>query len=111
MITRPRCFGKTLNMSMLEAFFPWSMQTRQICRLIADLYNQNWYLIEKDVLRDNEKEDFIKITNKKIAMTEEEASTSLNNLASYLYRYYGKKVIIILDEYGYGDRKEEIKSW
>lgn len=31
LITRPRRFGKTLNMSMLECFFPVSMQTEVIC--------------------------------------------------------------------------------
>lgn len=31
LITRPRRFGKTLNLSMLENFFPSNMQTGQIC--------------------------------------------------------------------------------
>ncbi len=31
LITRPRRFGKTLNMSMLECFFQTNMQTEAIC--------------------------------------------------------------------------------
>lgn len=31
LITRPRRFGKTLNMSMLECFFPTNMQVGEIC--------------------------------------------------------------------------------
>ena len=31
LITRPRRFGKTLNMSMLEQFFLWNMQAEEIC--------------------------------------------------------------------------------
>ena len=31
LITRPRRFGKTLNMSMLEQFFPWNMRGGAIC--------------------------------------------------------------------------------
>ena len=141
LITRPRRFGKTLNMSMLEAFFSvdyadrgdlfeglsiWEDENyraiqgtypviflsfarvkesdylsvkQRICRLIAEIYNQHWYLVESDVLKENEKADFLDITNKKTNMREEEASTALNNLCGYLYRYYGKKVIILLDEY------------
>ena len=141
LITRPRRFGKTMNMSMLEAFFsvdyadrgdlfeglsiwedekyrevqgtypviflsfarvkePDYLSAKQrICRLIADVYNQNWYLVESDALKENEKEDFLDIINKKTTMSEEEASTALHNLSGYLYRYYGKRVIILLDEY------------
>ena len=31
LITRPRRFGKTLNMGMLEYFFPWTMPGRENC--------------------------------------------------------------------------------
>lgn len=31
LITRPRRFGKTLNMSMLNCFFPINIQTGEIC--------------------------------------------------------------------------------
>ena len=141
LITRPRRFGKTLNMSMLESFFSVDYANRgdlfeglsiwedenyraiqgtypviflsfarvkepdylsvkqRICRLIAEIYNRHWYLVESDVLKENEKRDFHDIINKKINMSEEEASTALNNLCGYLYQYYGKKVIILLDEY------------
>lgn len=155
LINRPRRFGKTMNMSMVEAFFSIDYANRgdlfeglsiwedekyraiqgtypmiflsfarvkepdyisakqRICRLIADVYNENWYLVERGALRENEKAEFLEIINKKTEMNEEQATTALNNLSGYLCRYYGKKVIILLDEYdtpmqeayidGYGD--------
>lgn len=141
LITRPRRFGKTLNMSMVESFFSvdyagrsdlfeglsiWEHEKyrlmqgtypviflsfanakennyrsakERICRLIAELYNQNWYLVENGGLKENEKADFMNVITKKTQMTEEEAGTALNMLSGYLYRYYKKRVIIILDEY------------
>ena len=141
LIARPRRFGKTLNMSMLEQFFSvdykdrgglfeglciWQeekyrqlqgtypvialsfanvkerdyLSTKQrICRLITEAYNKHWYLMESDVLRESEKTDFIEITEKKANMSEEMASLAIHNLSDYLCRYYGKKVIILLDEY------------
>ena len=141
LITRPRRFGKTLNMSMVESFFSvdyagrsdlfeglsiWEHEKyrlmqgtypviflsfanakennyrsakERICRLIAELYNQNWYLVENGGLKENEKADFMNVITKKTQMTEEEAGTALNMLSGYLYRYHKKKVIIILDEY------------
>ena len=141
LITRPRRFGKTLNMSMVESFFSvdyagrsdlfeglsiWEHENyrlmqgtypviflsfanakennyrsakERICRLIAELYNQNWYLVESGGLKENEKADFMNVITKKTQMTEEEAGTALNMLSGYLYRYHKKKVIIILDEY------------
>lgn len=141
LINRPRRFGKTMNMSMVEAFFSIDYANRgdlfeglsiwedekyraiqgsypviflsfarvkepdyisakqRICRLIADVYNENWYLVERGALRENEKAEFLEIINKKTEMNEEQATTALNNLSGYLCRYYGKKVIILLDEY------------
>ena len=107
LITRPRRFGKTLNMSMLDYFFSVNYAGRgdlfeglavwenekyrklqgtypvislsfanvkecdyastkyRICTLIAEIYNEHWYLLEGDTLKDNEKNDFIKITEQK----------------------------------------------
>ena len=141
LIARPRRFGKTLNMSMLEQFFSvdykdrrdlfeglsiWNdekyrqlqgtypvislsfarvkevnyISTKQrICKIIAELYNKHWYLLESDVLKENEKKDYIEITEQKENMSEVTASEAVHNLSDYLSRYYGKKVIILLDEY------------
>ena len=72
---------------------------QRICRLIAEVYNRYWYLVEGDILKENEKEDFREVTEKKVDMSEEMASSALYNLSEYLYRCHGKKVIILLDEY------------
>ena len=138
LITRPRRFGKTLNMSMLEKFFSvryagredlfqgltiWEdekyrrlqgtypvlfisfadvkettyEQTRKrICRIIKEVYNQCHFLLEGNLLNESEKEDFLHIS---VDMEDNEASYSLKALSNYLSRYYGKKVIILLDEY------------
>ena len=138
LITRPRRFGKTLNMSMLECFFSnkysnlkdlfeglsiWNDEKyrslqgtypviflsfaavkadnlddskQQIKSQIAKLYEESRYLLDGDVLSENEKDAYKKITR---YMGDEEASDSLNVLCQYFYRYYGKKAIILLDEY------------
>ncbi|MBD5477516.1 MAG: AAA family ATPase [Lachnospiraceae bacterium] len=138
LITRPRRFGKTLNMSMLEKFFSvnyagrgdlfeglkvWEHEKyrqiqgtwpviflsfakvketsylnarRRICQIITDLYNQFYFLLDSDKLNDGEKERF---RNVSAEMEEYIAADSLNVLSDYLMRYYGKKVIILLDEY------------
>ena len=51
---------------------------------------------KEDVLLDDEKEDFLHVSAE---MEDYEASLSLQQLSGYLYRYYKKKVIILLDEY------------
>lgn len=138
LITRPRRFGKTLTMSMVEKFFSvnyakraelfeglsiWKeerfrklqgtipvlsvsfadvketsfLQARKaICRIIKALYNEHDFLLESDLLNDSEKADFQRIS---VDMEDNEASFSLKALSNYLSRYYGKKVIILLDEY------------
>ena len=54
------------------------------------------FLLDSDVLAEDEKDDFRKIS----ADLENSAITlSLKKLSLYLSRYYGKKVIILLDEY------------
>ncbi|MCC8101685.1 MAG: ATP-binding protein [Clostridiales bacterium] len=138
LITRPRRFGKTLNMSMLEKFFSnqyagrsdlfegldiWKTaayrQLQGTCpvlflsfagmkgknykiirdsliQVIIDLYTKYYYLTETDVLNANEKEYFEFV---RPDMTDAMAAASLQRLASCMYRYYGKKVVILLDEY------------
>lgn len=138
LITRPRRFGKTLNMSMVEQFFSVSYSDRadlfeglsvwrddayhelqgtfpvialsfadvkevsfeetrkKICKLIQILYSQYDFLLEGNVLDNREKADFQKISED---MEDYMASLSLKLLSEYLCRYYGKKSIILLDEY------------
>ena len=138
LITRPRRFGKTLNMDMLKCFFSnqyegrkelfegldiwkdekyrklqgtypaifWSfadikgntfeMARQQICIKILDLYEENEYLLEGDMLGESEKAFYKSVS---MDMSDAIISTSLNKLCVFMYKYYGKKVIIILDEY------------
>ena len=138
LITRPRRFGKTLNMSMIEAFFSldfagrgdlfeglsiWedkkyrelqgtypviflsfarvkekdyeSMRTK-ICEVITDLYIKFSFLRDSEVLTGKDREYFDRV---KIDMVDAVATSALYQLSGYLSRYYGKKVIILLDEY------------
>ncbi len=138
LITRPRRFGKTLNMSMLEYFFSvkyadkgslfdglaiwqeesyrqlqgtypvislsfanvkeasFSKARKQMCQIITNLYNRYDFLLDSGLLNENEKEIFRKVSAE---MEDYIAVNSLNALSDYLARYYGKKVIILLDEY------------
>lgn len=138
LITRPRRFGKTLTMSMVEQFFSVSFaedreifsglavwedekyrklqgtypvislsfadikedsfeQTRKkICGIIENLYNKYEFLLDSDVLNEKEKKSFREISTE---MEDYAATAALRKLADYLSRYYGKKVIILLDEY------------
>lgn len=139
LITRPRRFGKTLNMSMTEQFFSmdyagrgdlfeglfiWRKEkyrklqgtypvislsfanvkevnyvnTRErICQLLTNLYVKHSYLKESKVLTDTDRAFFDRILSVDIRDTD--ATLALYQLSDYLYRYYGKKVIILLDEY------------
>ena len=138
LITRPRRFGKTLNMSMLEQFFSikyagrgdlfaglsiWESEkyrslqgtypvislsfanvkesdfkgTKQsMNRIIEDIYNKNAFLLTGEILTDNEKEYFRSVT---CNMEDTTATWALHKMTDFLSRYYGKKVIILLDEY------------
>ena len=138
LITRPRRFGKTLAMSMVEKFFSinyadygylfeglplWEEEKyralqgsypvislsfakakensflnirKKICQIITDLYNQYDFLPDSGKLNDNEKYFFRKVSAE---MEDYVATDSLNALSGYLKKYYGKKVIILLDEY------------
>ena len=138
LITRPRRFGKTLNMDMLKCFFSnqyegrkelfeglgiwkdeeyrklqgtypviflsfadikgntFEMARQQICIKILDLYEENEYLLEGDMLGESEKAFYKSVS---MDMSDAIISTSLNKLCVFMHKYYGKKVIIILDEY------------
>jgi hypothetical protein len=68
----------------------------RICRLILDLYNQYDFLLDGEVLNEKEKVAYQEIS---LDMTDSLAADSLNRLSDYLMRHYGKRVIILLDEY------------
>ena len=138
LITRPRRFGKTLTMSMVEQFFSmnyagrrdlfeglsiWQEETYRglqgtypvislsfanikerdylaarykICQLIVNLYSKHSYLKDSDLLTENDRRYFERVS---IEMNDADATLALYQLSDFLFRYYGKKVIILLDEY------------
>ena len=138
LITRPRRFGKTLNMSMVYQFFSvdyagrgdlfeglsiWreekyralqgtypvislsfanikeqncSTAHRKICQMLSDIYSRYRFLSEGDTLDEKEKKFFDAVS---VDMDDVTATMALGKLCEYLSRYYGKKTIILLDEY------------
>ena len=69
---------------------------RKICKLIQLLYRKYKFLIEEDFLDPGEKQDFLNVSPD---MEDYAASLSLQQLSAWLSRYYGKNVILLLDEY------------
>ena len=74
----------------------FEMARQQICIKILDLYEENEYLLEGDILGESEKAFYKSVS---MDMSDAIISTSLNKLCVFMYKYYGKKVIIIFDEY------------
>ena len=139
LITRPRRFGKTLNMSMVEEFFSvdyagrgdlfeglsiWEEEkyrkmqgtypvislsfarvketnyadTRErICQIIRNLYIKFSFLKDSGVLEEADKAYYERILADKVSNAD--LTAAIYQISGYLYRYYGKKVIILLDEY------------
>lgn len=138
LITRPRRFGKTLTMDMVEKFFsiPYTKRAdlfeglsiwqeekyrelqgtypviflsfssvketsfsdarKKICQIMLGLYTKYSFLLEGDYLSEKEKQYYQSVS---VVMENYVASSSLRMLSEFLYRYYGKRVIILLDEY------------
>lgn len=69
---------------------------KKICSLIRKLYNHYDFLLDSGYLNNNEKELFSQVS---VNMEDYIAVDSLRALCLYLSRYYGKKVIILMDEY------------
>lgn len=68
----------------------------KICHLIIKLYAEYSFLLDTEYLHKTEKEYFERI---RYGMNDTDATMALYNLSEFLSRYYGKKVIILLDEY------------
>ena len=69
---------------------------KKICHLLTNLYSQNYFLRESDLLTDKDRQFFDSVDPE---MDDATATMALHKLSEFLYRYYGKKVIILLDEY------------
>ena len=138
LIARPRRFGKTLNMSMVETFFSvkyadrgelfeelsiwedeeyrkiqgtypvislsfanvkekdYKTTRKKICQIIEELYSNHSYLLDSPLLQEGDKRFFKRVS---VDMDDVDATMAIHYLAKFLYLYYGKKVIILLDEY------------
>ncbi len=68
----------------------------RIRQLLMKVYEKNAFLCKGDKLSEAEKRYFERMASD---MSEEDVSLALYQLSDFLYRYYGKKVIILLDEY------------
>ena len=137
LFTRPRRFGKTLNMSMIKYFFDienkdvnkklfenlkiseneyfekqgtapvisisfrnydessWGNGFEMIKNTISDLYDEFEFVKENLSARKKEKYDSILFNR----ATEATWKLALLDLTKYLYEYYGKKVVVLIDEY------------
>ena len=137
LFTRPRRFGKTLNMSMLKYFFDvknkdenrklfeglniskseyfdmqgnfpvisvsfkkyqekdWKNGFDMIKDIISGLYDEFEFVKEKLSTRKKKKFDSILMEEANLANWK----NSLADLSNYLYDFYGKKVIVLIDEY------------
>lgn len=65
--------------------------------ILKEVYQQNRYLLEKNVLSPEEAETFRQVLDGKADMATYEFS--LKKLSEYLHRHYGKKAIVLMDEY------------
>ena len=74
----------------------FSQARKRICQNIRRLYDRYDFLLEGNCLREGEKELYRKISAE---MEDYLAVDSLKYLCDYLSRYYGRKVIFLLDEY------------
>ena len=63
---------------------------------MANLYTQNAFLLDSGILYEKDINYFKRVAEN---MDDADATLALYQLSSFLYRYYGKKVIILLDEY------------
>lgn len=70
---------------------------QEISELIAREYRRNAFLLKSDYFLPSDEEKFNRILSSRGSVSD--ICSSINLLSEYLYEYYGKKVIILLDEY------------
>ena len=139
LITRPRRFGKTLGMSMLENFFDIRKNSRKLFEgleiakhqtlcdewmnqyptifvsfrqvdgldftgaydmltwVISELYKKHLYLLEGDQIDESDKEIARQLIRGNASLKDTKGSLLL--LTRLLQQYYGKPVILLIDEY------------
>ena len=76
--------------------------TQKLINLIAREAERFRFLQDSDSLTENEKERYlalIRMDNGKYSMDEDILESSLQTLSELLFRHYGQKVIILIDEY------------
>ena len=73
------------------------MARKMICSILRNLYLKYSFLKESNALTDTDKEYFNRVLS--VDADDSDMTPSLHQLSDYLQRYYGKKVIILLDEY------------
>ncbi len=69
---------------------------QRICQIITNLYSDYFFLRDSTALTEKDREFFDRVS---YDMKPGDAAFALYQLSNYLYHYYGKKVIILLDEY------------
>ena len=69
---------------------------RKICQLIAELYTDHSFLLDSDALAEGDRSFFKSVC---VDMDDVTATLAIHYLSKYLSAYYGKRVIILLDEY------------
>lgn len=70
---------------------------QKMCEILRNVYIQFAYIRESNKLTDADRAYYDRMLAEEIKETD--ATSSLYQLSDFLYRYYGKKVIILLDEY------------
>ena len=136
LFTRPRRFGKTLNMSMLKSFFDigtdktlfdglyisdnkelcddhmgkypviflslkgvegleFSSAKRMLCTIIDREIDRHYYLKASDVLTDEDRTLFTKMLHGQ----DDNIEDRIRMLSQLLYKHYGQKAVILIDEY------------
>jgi hypothetical protein len=136
LFTRPRRFGKTLNMSMLRSFFEigtdkslfdglyisgnkelcdaymgkypviflslkgvdgldFTTARRMLCAILKNELDRHYYLKTSDALTDEDRTLFTKMLQE----TDENIEDSLRMLSKLLFKHFGQKVVILIDEY------------
>ncbi len=74
----------------------YEMAKKKICQLIVNLYQDHDFLVKSGFLQGEDLAFYQRIS---VSMDRADLENSLCQLSRYLRRYYGKKVILLLDEY------------